>query len=94
MVLFYIGMLVRVVHYAIAAAGVVGAVFVASTREDAFPAADRKPKPVWLGILLGSALVVAINFPFLSWIGIVAIGVYWFDVYPQIKDLIDGRNRW
>lgn len=78
----------------IAAAGLVGAVLVASTRDDAFPAADRKDKWVWAGILAVSALVVFTRFPFLSWAGMVAIGLYYFDVRPQINNILSGNYRW
>nr|WP_236684335.1 DUF2516 family protein [Corynebacterium epidermidicanis] len=83
-----------VFYFAIALAGIVGAVLAGMTREDAFTAADRQPKMVWVGILVAAALVVLLRFPFLSWIGIVAIGVYWFDVRPQIKDILSGNYGW
>lgn len=76
------------------AAGLVGAALVATTRGDAFSAADRHDKWIWFGILVGSALVQLIHVPFLSWIGIVIIGLYWFDVRPQIKDILEGNYGW
>lgn len=81
-------------YWLIAATGLVGAVMVATTRDDAFPAADRQSKWIWVAILAGSALVVFTRFPFLSWIGMVAIGVYFFDVRPQIKNLLSGNSGW
>lgn len=83
---------IRVLYLLVAAAGLVGAIMVASTREDAFDAADRKPKWIWAGLLLGSALAVGAGIPFISWIGLVVIGVYWWDVRPQIKDLLGGGS--
>ncbi|MDU0479065.1 DUF2516 family protein [Staphylococcus chromogenes] len=83
-----------VLYVLIALSGIVGAVLAGTTREDAYVAADRQPKMVWVGILVAASLVVILRFPFLAWIGIVAIGVYWFDVRPQIQDILRGRNRW
>ncbi|MBZ8177610.1 DUF2516 family protein [Corynebacterium poyangense] len=78
----------------LAIAGLVGAALAASTRDDAFPAADRMSKLAWVGMLLASSAVLFLNFtihlPLLTWIAIVIIGIYWFDVRPQIKSLIDG----
>ena len=69
---------------------IVGAVLAASTREDAFRAGDRQGKWVWVGLLAGSAVAMATGMLFLSWIGTVITGVYWFDVRPQLKAIING----
>ena len=69
---------------------IVGAVLAAVTREDAFRAGDRQGKWVWVGLLAGSAVAMATGMPFLSWIGTVITGVYWFDVRPQLKAIING----
>lgn len=74
--------------------GLAGAVMAALTRDDAFEAADRQNKWIWVSILALSSLVLHLNFPFLSWIGIVIIGLYWFDVRPQIKDILSGNYGW
>lgn len=81
-------------YWLIALAGVVGAVMAATTRDDAYSAAGRQGKWVWVGILVASAFVVFTRFPFLSWAGIVAIGVYFFDVRPQIKNILSGNYGW
>lgn len=78
----------------IAMSAILGAVLCASTRDDAFDAADRKGKWIWVGLLVGSAIVVVTRLPFLSWIGLVVIGLYWFDVRPQIKDILNGNYGW
>ena len=81
----------------VAICGVVGAVQVGMTREDAFRAADRQSKWVWLGLLLGSAFVSSMGLAYLSFmsiIGVVIIGIYWFDVRPQIKDILSGNYQW
>ena len=69
---------------------IAGAVLAAITREDAFRAGDRQGKWVWVGLLAGSAVAMATGMPFLSWIGTVITGVYWFDVRPQLKAIING----
>ena len=69
---------------------VVGAVLAATTREDSFRAGDRQGKWVWVGLLAGSAVAMATGMTFLSWIGAVITGVYWFDVRPQLKAIING----
>lgn len=82
------------VYLAIGLAGVAGAVTALTTREDAFDAADRQSRWTWVGLLALSALCVIMQLPFLVWIGMVVIGVYWFDVHPQIKSLLSGTNSW
>ena len=74
----------------LALTAIIGAVLAATTREDAFRAGDRQGKWVWVGLLAGSAVAMATGMPFLSWIGTVITGVYWFDVRPQLKAIING----
>ncbi|WKD59929.1 DUF2516 family protein [Corynebacterium caspium] len=81
-------------------AGAVGAARVATTRADAFTAADRMSKHMWLGALLLSAMICLpsglglAHLSFIAIVGVVVIGVYWFDVYPQIRDILSGRYQW
>lgn len=78
--------------WAMALAAFVGAIMVATTRDDAFTAADRQSKWVWLALLIGSTLVLLVGFiPILPWIAMVITGLYWFDVRPQIKDILAGN---
>ncbi|WIM71217.1 DUF2516 family protein [Corynebacterium suedekumii] len=74
--------------------GVVGAFFAATTRDDAYTAGDRQSKLIWVAILVASAFVVFTRVPFLSWAGMVAIGVYWFDVRPHLRSLVSGNGGW
>lgn len=78
----------------IAIAGVAGIVSALIMRPDAFAAGGRQSKVAWLAILVGSSLVVLTQVPFLSWFGMVAIGVYWFDVYPNLRDIVRGNGSW
>ncbi|WJY67202.1 DUF2516 family protein [Corynebacterium auris] len=75
-------------------AGVVGAAMAATTRDDAYDAADRKSKWVWVGILAGSSVVCLLQMPFIAWFGAVAIGVYYFDVRPQLNNILRGNYGW
>ena len=74
----------------LALTAIIGAILAATTREDAFRAGDRQGKWVWVGLLAGSAVAMATGLAFLSWIGAVITGVYWFDVRPQLKAIING----
>lgn len=77
---------------------VIALVLVLTTRADAFDAADRKSKGIWAGLLAGSA--VFLGFPVLGWamLGIpiiaamVITGIYWMDVRPQIKSILDNAQ--
>lgn len=81
--------IVQAIFLAVALAGVVGIVQCLMTREDAFPAADRKPKMTWVAILAAATLAQFLFFvPFVGWIGMVVIGIYWCDVRPSIKDVL------
>ena len=80
----------RYVFQILTLTAIVGAVLAAATREDAFRAGDRQGKWVLVGLLAGSAVAMATGMQFLSWIGAVITGVYWFDVRPQLKAIING----
>lgn len=80
---------------AIAAASLVGLVQVLSTRDDAFFVVDRE-KSKW-SMLMGGALLAAVASYFLRmdmlWvIGGVIAGLYWFDVRPSIRDVLDNAS--
>lgn len=79
---------------AIGIAGFVGAILAATTREDAFEAGNRQSKWVWVAIVAGSAVACLLPIPFLSWFGAVAIGVFYFDVRPQLNNIIRGNYGW
>lgn len=93
---------VAAVGFAIAVAACVAFVQVATTRDDAFTAADRRPKQQWLAISGLAAVVLVMSNPllggqyvsFLGWIAMVVTGVYWFDVRPSIKDVLEGAGGW
>ncbi|TVU81391.1 DUF2516 family protein [Corynebacterium aurimucosum] len=89
----FLDIIASIPHYifmAVSLFALIGAVLAAMTREDAFRAGDRQNKWVWVGLLFGSALVMNLPLPFVSWIGAIITGVYWFDVRPQLKAIING----
>lgn len=88
------GVVSRVLMVAVGVAGVLGAVFVATTRPDAFEAANRQSKGAWVGILVISAVACLVQLSFIAWFGAVAIGIYFFDVRPQIKEIVAGNYDW
>lgn len=93
--MFWLNIAVAFVILLVMMAGVVGAALVLATREDAFEVANRKSKWVWCAILLGSVVACALYqiFGFIfAMVGTVFIGLYWFDVRPQIKDILDGTG--
>ena len=78
------------IFMAVSLFALIGAILAAMTREDAFRAGDRQNKWVWVGLLVGSALLMNLPLLFVSWIGAIITGVYWFDVRPQLKAIING----
>lgn len=65
-------------------------------RTDAFPAAGKLTKPIWLAILAVSAAigVIFVRSPFniFNLMAFVAAGVYLADVRPAIKSITGGGN--
>lgn len=82
------------IYYVIALAGFIGAFLVATTREDAFEVAGRQSKLIWTALLGVSGFALALELPFLAWIGMVIIGLYWWDVRPQIQNILSGNGGW
>ena len=61
-------------------------------RPDAYAAADKLTKPVWLAIL-GVAAVLCLLLNVLGWtIAAVAAGVYLVDVRPRLLE-VQGKSR-
>ena len=76
--------------------GVAGAIQVATTRDDAFAVINRK-KQNWLLLNGGAALTGLLGFMggglFPLWIiGAVIVGIYWQDVRPAIRDVLDNAS--
>ena len=92
--IFFVSVFQNNLVRALAIAAIVGLIMVVMTREDAFPAGDRQPKMIWAAILGGSAFAMILPLPILSWVGAVATGVYWFDVRPQLRSIINGEYNY
>ena len=86
------GVVVELLFWGVRAATVYAFVNAATQRPDAYTAADKLTKPVWLAILGVAAL--------LSWvldvtgvaIAAVAAGVYLVDVRPKLLE-VQGKSR-
>ena len=88
-----------VISYACVLLGLFALIDAAFRRADAFPAADRQTKPIWLAIL-GAGLVFQVVFPalygpvsILGLAGIVAAIVYLVDVRRRVIEVTRG-SRW
>ena len=68
----------------------------ARARADAFPAAGKLTKPIWLGILALATALMIISFPsplsIFAVLSIVAAGVYVADVRPAVRGSSGGRG--
>jgi len=68
-------------------------------RADAFTAADRKTKPIWLGITGASTVAMGLfgygGAGTIFWLaGIVAVLVYLVDVRPKLIEVQRGGKNW
>ena len=88
-----------VISYACIALGLWALIDAATRRADAFPAADRQTKPIWLALLAGGVACQWI-FPalfgplaLLGLAGIVAAIVYLVDVRRRVIEVSRG-SRW
>ena len=86
----------EILYGLVAIAGIAGTINVAMTRDDAFDAADRQSKAIWVALLAASSVALVLTTItagavfMLSIIGAVIIGVYWCDVRPQIRSILNG----
>jgi hypothetical protein len=87
------GLVLLVLHYVVLAVTVYAFVHAAMQRPDAYTAAEKLTKPVWLAILGGGFLLgLVLGSPMGSAIAAVAAGVYLVDVRPKILE-IQGKSR-
>ena len=87
------GLVLLVLHFAVLIVTVYAFVHAAIQRPDAYTAAGKLTKPVWLAILGGGALLgLVLGSPMGSAIAAVAAGMYLVDVRPKILE-IQGKSR-
>lgn len=90
------GLVLDVVFWAVLAATAYAFVNAAMQRPDAYTAADKLTKPVWL-IILGAAALLSFVLSFVLGvtgmvIAAVAAGVYLADVRPKLLE-VQGKSR-
>lgn len=61
-------------------------------RGDAYPAADKKTKGLWLALLGGTVVVNVLGIVFLQIAGLIATIVYIVDVRPALKQITGGPS--
>ncbi|MDT5259047.1 MAG: hypothetical protein QOD10_4127 [Mycobacterium sp.] len=85
-----------VLRVAVLATAVYAFVHAAMQRSDAYTAADKLTKPVWLMILGGAVALTSILYLVFTVLGAViaacAAGVYLVDVRPKLLE-IQGKSR-
>ena len=80
-------------HFAVLIVTACAFVHAAIQRPDAYTAAGKLTKPVWLAILGGGALLgLVLGSPMGSAVAAVAAGIYLVDVRPKILE-IQGKSR-
>ncbi|APE16873.1 hypothetical protein BOH72_18110 [Mycobacterium sp. WY10] len=86
------GLVLQVVFWVVTAVTIYAFVNAAMQRSDAYPAAEKLTKPVWL-VILGVAGLLSL---FLGVTGVaiaaVATGVYLVDVRPKLLE-VQGKSR-
>jgi 4-amino-4-deoxy-L-arabinose transferase-like glycosyltransferase len=91
-----VDMVMLVLWVAVLVTTVYAFVHAALQRPDAYTAAEKLTKPVWLVILGVAVAAISILYPFFQILGIViaacAAGVYLVDVRPKLLE-IQGKSR-
>lgn len=87
-----VGTVLFVVQAAVLLMALYALVHAALQRQDAYTAADKLTKPVWL-IILGAGILLALVLDVTgAAIAAVASGVYLVDVRPKLLD-VQGKSR-
>lgn len=85
-----------VVQYAILAMSVYAFVDAVRQRPDAYTAAEKMTKPIWLMILCAAVALSSFLFPLFSVLGITVAacgsGLYLADVRPRLRE-VQGKSR-
>lgn len=86
------GLVLDVLFWAVLAATAFALVHAARQRADAYTAADKLTKPLWMVILGGAALLSLVLGVTGVVIAAVATGVYLADVRPKLLE-VQGKSR-
>jgi hypothetical protein len=91
-----VGDVMMVLVFGILLMAVYAFIHAAMQRSDAYTAADKLTKPVWLLILGGAVALTSVLYPVFNVLGVViaacAAGVYLVDVRPKLLE-IQGKSR-
>jgi hypothetical protein len=93
------GWIEYVLNWAAVPVGLFAFLNAAVQRTDAYAAANKMTKPIWLAITGGGTLACALfhfyDFTLMFWIaGLVAILVYIVDVRPKLIEVQRGGQKW
>jgi hypothetical protein len=93
------GWIEYVLNWAAVPVGLFAFLHAAVQRTDAYAAANKMTKPIWLAITGGGTLACALfhfyDFTLMFWIaGLVAILVYIVDVRPKLIEVQRGGQKW
>lgn len=91
--------IVSVLNWAAVPVGLFAFVHAAVQRADAYSAANKRTKPIWLAITGGGTLACLLfhfyDFTMMFWIaGLVAVLVYIVDVRPKLIEVQRGGTKW
>ncbi|MFD9893962.1 DUF2516 family protein [Amycolatopsis sp. NPDC059027] len=91
--------IMRVVHWGSASVGLFAFIHALLQRADAYSAADRKTKPIWMLITGGSTLAMALfrldTAGMIFWVpAMAATLVYLVDVRPRLIEVQRGGRNW
>jgi hypothetical protein len=91
--------IVLVLNWAAVPVGLFAFLHAVAQKADAYAAANKLTKPVWLAITGGGTLACALfhfyDFTMMFWIaGLVAVLVYLVDVRPKLIEAQRGGNKW
>ncbi|MET7991229.1 DUF2516 family protein [Amycolatopsis sp. NPDC005232] len=93
--------ILQVIHWGSALVGLFAFVHALLQRSDAYQAADRKTKPIWLLITGGATLAMVLfgynvsGVGFIFWVPAMAAAlVYLVDVRPRLIEVQRGKRNW
>ncbi|MFI5605776.1 DUF2516 family protein [Amycolatopsis sp. NPDC051903] len=93
--------IIMVIHWGSALVGLFAFVHALLQRSDAYPAAEKKTKPIWMLITGGATLALVLFGNFINGPGFIfyvpamaATLVYLVDVRPRLIEVQRGNRNW